>query len=468
MELSQRKFEADHGKIEHNVALGNGYLPQKELNARLAALQLLAQDYSLETMPQWVGFTTTTFCNLRCVHCDTHGTEERRKEFNKRRWPPEMLRRLAEECLPSASEFNLTNTGEPLATPGLKEHLAELRQYGAKLVLTTNGTLLSKDNLVDLIPLLGQVGFSVDGASRFTVEKLRVGVKFEQQLTKIRLLTRTYELLPEIPRPPIRLFFVLMGSNLREMPRMVQLAHALKVPAVTFSFLIVCHRHLEAEAVDRHKALYNSYSRRALLEAERLNVRIDGLRPPFPSVAADADAPVGGPGMIIREWPPEYFQTLPSFDSLLDHDAIEAEAAEVADAVRRRSAEFQPAAGSIDLYRLRRMQDALKNALRRNRRETERLATGVDEKVGYCPHLHHRTFINARGYVAPCCLPGRPTLGNVNDNTVREIWNGTAYHDFRRRFQTPEPPNCCRKCHFRTHRSKQELLKAIAPEVSRL
>lgn len=468
MALSQKRFHPNRETPESEVLLGKGYLPQKELNAKLIALQLLTQDYSLETMPQWVGFTTTTFCNLRCVQCQTHGTEEQREQYNQKRWPRERLRRLAKECLPSAYDFNLTNTGEPLATPRLKEHLAELGQYGAKLTLTTNGTLLSKDKLVDLLPVVGKVGISLDGASKLTVERLRVGVNFEQLLTNIRLLTRTCELLPRASRPSISLLFVLMGSNIREMPRMVQLAHALKVPVVTFSFVIVFYPHLQEEAVERHKALYNAYYQHAQREANRLNIRIHALRPPFPSVAPDADAPIGGKDMIIQEWPEDYYQTLPLIDSLLDQAAIEAAAAEIADTVKRHFAELKAATKNINLYELRQMQDAFKEALQRNQRELKRLAAGADERIRYCEHLHNRTFIGISGNVAPCCLPGRPVLGHVDNNTVREIWNGEAYQDFRRRFHSAHPPDCCKNCHFVRYKPKHDLLDKITPEVNEI
>ncbi len=62
----------------HSAASDTGYMPAKRLNSKLNALKILVQDDSIETMPQWVGFSATTFCNLRCPHCQTHGTDETR------------------------------------------------------------------------------------------------------------------------------------------------------------------------------------------------------------------------------------------------------------------------------------------------------------------------------------------------------------------------------------------------------
>jgi hypothetical protein len=39
-------------------------------------------------------------------------------------------------------------------------------------------------------------------------------------------------------------------------------------------------------------------------------------------------------------------------------------------------------------------------------------------------------------------------LGNINNNTINEIWNGEQYNDFRFKFYSAEPYECCRGCGF--------------------
>lgn len=204
-------------------------LQLKDLNARMGALQLVTQHYSIETMPQWVSFTTTTFCNLRCVHCQTHGTEEVRNLYNNQRWSDETLTKVAKETLPWAYEYCLTLNGEPLCTPRLKEKLEEVAPYGVKLHITTNGTLFSKELLIRLLPIAGTIDISVDGATELTFEAIRLGGNFRKLLNNIRLLTRTCELLSGTVNPAIGLAFTVMGSNIKEMPEMVRLAHVLKI-----------------------------------------------------------------------------------------------------------------------------------------------------------------------------------------------------------------------------------------------
>ena len=50
------------------------------------------------------------------------------------------------------------------------------------------------------------------------------------------------------------------------------------------------------------------------------------------------------------------------------------------------------------------------------------------------------------GNVYPCCILPMDPLGNLNDQTFEEIWNGAAYQELRKTINGPEPPNPCRTC----------------------
>ncbi len=441
------------------------FLPLKELNAKIAKLQLLVQDYSIETMPQWVSFTTTTACNLKCPHCLTHGTEEVRKIYNRKNWSGEMLGRVAKESLPKAHEFCLTLNGEPLCTPQIMERLDELGQYGARLHLTTNGTLFSEKILSKVLPLVRTISISIDGGTKLTCEAIRLGVKFGKLLTNIRLFTKTCELVSEIIKPDIRLAFTVMGSNIRDMPEIIRLAHVLKVPAVDFYPVIVHYPHLRNEDMGSHKALYNTYYKWTQEKANRLNIKVT-LPAPFPEAGENAPAHVWETDMIVKQLPEDYYETLPDPESFLDHDAIEMKAAEIATSIRQRTLNtlnINKSAGNILIEEeLRQMQDLFKMLLERYKPDLKRLVYEGDEKTKYCENLFKRIFINIDEDLTPCCIPERPVLGNINRNTVKEIWNGDLYNDFRRAFYSPNPPDCCKDCRYVDYISK----KGLAPELN--
>jgi radical SAM protein with 4Fe4S-binding SPASM domain len=62
-------------------------------------------------------------------------------------------------------------------------------------------------------------------------------------------------------------------------------------------------------------------------------------------------------------------------------------------------------------------------------------------------------YITANGNVLPCCISPFSTsdyssiiLGNVFESTLKEIWRGSKYTNFRKIHHTDTPPNCCQGC----------------------
>jgi len=439
-----------------NTAFGNSFSALKELNSKVSILQLLLQDYDIRTMPQWIGFTTTTACNLKCPHCQTHGTEEMRKIYNFQRWDEETLTRIPKESLPYAYDFCLTLNGEPLSTPGLKKKLDEWNRYGAKLHLTTNGTLFSKKMLINVLPIVGTISISIDGASEFTCEAIRLGANFKGLCNGIRLLTRTCELLSEI-NPDIRLAFTVMASNIRDMPELVRLSHILKVPSVDFYSLIVLFPHVQGEDINLHKSLYNYYAMKAQEEAKRLSINVN-MPEIFPGIDGNSDNSTPCIDVIIQQLPENYYETCPSPESFLNHDNIEQRAMEISEIIENRA--LQPnitMKGEKDEEEFIMKLESFRALLKKKSIQMEILGNELGS-TNYCENLFKRMFISVEGDVSPCCYPGRPLLGNINEHTVEECWNGTLYNNFRKEFYSLNPPDCCKNCPSLTRIPARSLL----------
>jgi radical SAM protein with 4Fe4S-binding SPASM domain len=70
------------------------------------------------------------------------------------------------------------------------------------------------------------------------------------------------------------------------------------------------------------------------------------------------------------------------------------------------------------------------------------------------------TTITANGDVMACCMPGT-VIGNLNDETLDEIWNGRAFSAFRSRVNSPNPPSSCRNCGMsRVHNNRNAYVPA--------
>lgn len=65
-------------------------------------------------------------------------------------------------------------------------------------------------------------------------------------------------------------------------------------------------------------------------------------------------------------------------------------------------------------------------------------------------------YFTAHGRALPCCIApfsvrgySNYTLGDATQTTLREIWNGAAYRDFRSELLSDAPPAPCRNCGLR-------------------
>jgi radical SAM protein with 4Fe4S-binding SPASM domain len=65
-------------------------------------------------------------------------------------------------------------------------------------------------------------------------------------------------------------------------------------------------------------------------------------------------------------------------------------------------------------------------------------------------------YFTANGRALPCCIAPfsqngyeNYTLGDATQQTLREIWNGRAYREFRETLQSDTPPRSCAGCGLR-------------------
>ncbi len=123
-------------------------------------------------------------CNLKCPLCPyTDGNSEIRQFYQKRKglfFPLPLFKKIARECGQYHAFIRCTGGGEPTLHPQFFEMAEYAKKVGARLWLTTNGTLLgpqspkAKKNLEFLIDIgCDMLEFSVDAGDAETYSKVR-------------------------------------------------------------------------------------------------------------------------------------------------------------------------------------------------------------------------------------------------------------------------------------------------------
>ncbi len=129
-----------------------------------------------------VNLEVTSLCNSRCIMCPI-------KNVSRLSYMPQLnFQTVVDEAAGmGANLFNLAQYGEPLMDQCLEERVAYIIKRGANPFFFTNGSLMTKERARRLLDAgLKSIAFSIDGATKETYEKIRVGLKFEQVYNNVQ------------------------------------------------------------------------------------------------------------------------------------------------------------------------------------------------------------------------------------------------------------------------------------------
>ncbi len=173
----------------------------------------------------------TKRCNLRCVHCYAGAGEEKKVRELTTKEAKEMIDDLASYKVPVL----LFSGGEPL----LREDLAELVDYatskGIRAVVSTNGTLITKEKARELkIAGVSYVGISIDGLENVHDSFRRVQGAFK----------KTMEGIENCQKEGIKvgLRFTINRFNVGEVEKIFELIKEREIPRICFYHLVYSGR----------------------------------------------------------------------------------------------------------------------------------------------------------------------------------------------------------------------------------
>lgn len=189
--------------------------------------------FSIDKKPVVV-WNITRSCNLRCVHCYAHAVEKSREKELDRRQSLEVIDDLAGFGVPVI----LFSGGEPMMCPDLNELAAYAVEKGMRAVISTNGTLITREKAADLKKIgLSYVGVSLDGMEdvndRFRMKK----GAFAEALKGIRNC--------QDAGLKVGLRFTINRMNMQEIPSIFDLLEDMDIPRICFYHLVYSGRGSE-------------------------------------------------------------------------------------------------------------------------------------------------------------------------------------------------------------------------------
>jgi 12,18-didecarboxysiroheme deacetylase len=178
-----------------------------------------------------VVWNMTRGCNLKCVHCYAHakaaaGEDELATAEGKA---------LIDSLAAYGSPVMLFSGGEPLTRPDLPELAAHAVQKGMRAVISTNGTLITREKAKILKEIgLSYVGISLDGMREVNDRFRGVAGAFDMALEGIENCQEA--------GIKVGLRFTMNRMNAGEIPAVFSLLEEREIPRVCFYHLVYAGR----------------------------------------------------------------------------------------------------------------------------------------------------------------------------------------------------------------------------------
>lgn len=161
--------------------------------------------------PLHVDIETTESCNLKCVMC-VHGTEG---VPDTGMIDMDFAKSTIDQVVAGGTKSIKFNwRGEPSLHKGLEELVRYAKERGVlEVQINTNGIPFKRDRIERLIDAgIDRVIFSMDGATKETYEKIRVGADFDKLMENIKAFYEIRETKGRM-KPFIRIQMVRMKDN---------------------------------------------------------------------------------------------------------------------------------------------------------------------------------------------------------------------------------------------------------------
>lgn len=140
--------------------------------------------------PMMVVLSFIYVCNARCPNCPYNNSDIRATYRDALLMPPDLFKKIADECGPYGAVLRISGGGEPMLHPQAVELMVYAKEQGARVGLITNGSLFTRDSLTRLLAAnLDALEFSVDAGDAETYQRVRPGLDWDRLNENVRLAT---------------------------------------------------------------------------------------------------------------------------------------------------------------------------------------------------------------------------------------------------------------------------------------
>jgi radical SAM protein with 4Fe4S-binding SPASM domain len=259
-------------KIDNSSQVNNSISirESRSANRALNLEEFNKQSVILKSLPTKAWISLSGRCNLSCSHC----LKDKKSIASGSDMSLDVFNIIKAAIFPylDTCKFGGNNIGEQLIAEELDYFLTQIKQFAFHPILATNGLLLTKQKILNLIKAGWTIDFSTEGATQETYKNVR-GNHFKKFISNVAECCNLRNLHQEAGAM-IRLCFTIFYDNAHELTRLITLGAELGVDEILVTHFIPMREGQRHQSLVYHKGMANAIFKEAGSIAEKLAIKL--------------------------------------------------------------------------------------------------------------------------------------------------------------------------------------------------
>ncbi len=402
-----------------------------------AYIDLLFAREKPHAYPVELSLGTTSFCNLKCIHCPREDSDGNLVPFDEH-----LGMEYFEECKPyleRAKDVYLYGLGEPMIDKNYFEKVRYVTSFGGNVGLSSNGTLLDEKRCHEVVVSgIKGIGISLDASTEevFRIVRPPGGLpKIVENIKRLQRIKKEYHSYT----PIIKLSFGIMRQNLHDLPSFPDLAEELDCGEIIVHPIVFMSEQMKHNmAVDREEMLKVVEETREKTEKK---------------------------GMVFSYWDLDPMTFLKSLDYAKKKEESENPVVMQTSGLHIARADQRSAPQTYNDSQVKQEKPL------GSKDKTSGLSLPEAEKKKqsyFCFFLWRNAMVQGRGELFPCCYITNVRLGKVENGNLRELRGHPLMASLRRDLFEGNPPAPCANCPQMQPFDRWTILKSGIREIYHL